>query len=62
MFTISGGYNDMYFSSHDSNVKTFKYYIAELNELQPAYVQLSQWNSKIAFWFLSSIKLNIPSP
>lgn len=49
MFTISGGYNDMYFSSHDSVVKTFKYYIAELNELQPAYVQLSQWNSKIAF-------------
>lgn len=40
-----GGYNDQYFTSPESLVDTFKYYIQELDKLKIAYMQITQYNA-----------------
>jgi hypothetical protein len=40
-----GGYNDMYFTSSESLLETFKYYIKELDALNIAWMQITQYNA-----------------
>jgi N-ethylmaleimide reductase len=41
----AGGYNDLYFSSTDVLVETFKHYIEKLDERNLAYLQVMQYNA-----------------
>jgi len=40
-----GGYNDMYFTTHESTLETFKYYITQLDALNIAWMQITQYNA-----------------
>jgi len=40
-----GGYNDAHFTSKESLLETFKYYVAELDALNIAWMQIMQYNA-----------------
>lgn len=40
-----GGYNDLFFNSHEAVLETFHYYIEQLDALGLAYIQVMQYNA-----------------